>query len=156
MGTNSTDGFCRLACATTAVAAGVGPVSVYYGPVYQGGQSAAPFYSGSRVNSSRAVRVTLDRRGVAPRMLRVYYSPDEDFANMALAVAVEAPSKLQSAMNATIGFSASGVSASCSPLGGGNVMLERHATIVSTVVFVLVRRDVHYFFAPCTCYCSAV
>lgn len=108
MGASTADGYCRLACNTTAAAIGVSPISVSYGLAYQGGYSVAQ--GGSRADSSRAVRITLDPRGASPRMLRVYYSPNEDFANLALAVAVEAPSKLQNALNATVGISATGVS----------------------------------------------
>lgn len=127
MGVTRADGYCLLACSTTSMAVATAkPVDVDFGPTYDLGSSSQSqgqsqgqslgqglLWNDTRVLSSRAVRVTLDPMGVSPRMLRVYYSPDEDFANLALAVAVEAPQQLQAAENATVGFSSTGVRSLC-------------------------------------------
>lgn len=101
---------CRLSVNTSAAGPGVPSFPVDFGPVWVSGQSAAAAQATTRASSSRAVRVTVDPMGASPRMVRVYYSPNEDFANLALAVAAQAPDKLQEAINATVGFVAANVS----------------------------------------------
>lgn len=123
MGVNATDGYCRLACTSGAfVGPGMVPTTVDFGPAYTSGPAfvigggpdvSIPATLTTRVTASRAVRITLDAIGSSPRMLRVYYSPDDDFAHLTLALAIEAPPKLQAAINATVGFTAVNVRLSC-------------------------------------------
>lgn len=111
MGSDRRDGFCRLTCSTNAVAPTLGSFSLNFGSTYV--SSSTVFTPERRKVLARAVRITLDPMGVSPRKLRVYYSQDWDFSNLALAVDITAPAKLQSALNATVGFAATSVRACC-------------------------------------------